>query len=88
VITRYGSFSSQADAEAHTCGILMAVLHTLKKRHMDVGAHLEGVLDQPAIDIHDAFPLLFSTGPTRDRRVTSQEEFSLTNVYLLYFRIF
>jgi hypothetical protein len=44
---------------------------------MDVGAHLEGVLDQPAIDIHDAFPLLFPTGPTRDRRVTSQEEFSL-----------
>jgi hypothetical protein len=63
----------------------MAVLHTLKKRHTDVGAHLEEVLDQPAIDIRDAFPLLFPTGPTRDRRVTSHEEFSLTNVYILVY---
>jgi transposase len=65
VIARKVSFGSQSDAGAHTRGILMTVLHTLKKRKVDVVAHLKGVLDHLAGDIHqDPFPLLFPTGPT------------------------
>ena len=42
----------------------MSVLHTLKKRDMDVVAHLKRVLDQLAFDLHqDPFPLLFPTSP-------------------------
>ena len=49
---------------AYARGILMSVLHTLKKRQVEVVAHLKGVLGQPAIDILQApFPLLFPTGP-------------------------
>jgi transposase len=65
VIARKVSFGSQSDAGAHTRGILMSVLHTLKKRGRDVVAHLKGVLDRLADDIHqDPWPLLFPEGPT------------------------
>jgi transposase len=43
VIARKVSFGSQSDAGAHTRGILMSVLHTLKTRQMDVVAHLKRV---------------------------------------------
>jgi hypothetical protein len=43
----------------------MSVLHTLKKRQMDVVAPLKAVLDQLALDIQqDPFPLLFPEAPT------------------------
>ena len=46
-------------------GILMSVLHTIKKRHMDVVAHLKRVLDHLGLDIQqDPFPLLFPEAPT------------------------
>jgi transposase len=65
VIARKVSFGSQSDAGAHTRGILMSVLHTLKKRHMDVVAQLKRVLDQLAFNLYqDPFPLLFPEGPT------------------------
>jgi transposase len=65
VIARKVSFGSQSDAGARTRGILMSVLHTLKKRQVDVVAHLKWVLDQLATDLRqDPFPLLFPTGPT------------------------
>jgi transposase len=64
VIARKVSFGSQSDAGAHTRGILMSVLHTLKKRQVDVVAHLKAVLDRLALDIHqDPFPLLFPEAP-------------------------
>lgn len=67
VIARKVSFGSQSDAGAHTRGILMSVLHTLKKRQVDVVAHLKGVLDRLADDLHqDPWPLLFPEGPTCD----------------------
>jgi hypothetical protein len=65
VIARKVSFGSQSDAGAHTRGLLMSVLHTLKKRGRDVVAHLKGGLDRLADDIHqDPWPLLFPEGPT------------------------
>jgi transposase len=65
VIARKVSFGSQSDAGARTRGILMSVLHTLKKRQVAVVAQLKRVLDQLAIDIHqDPFPLLFPTNST------------------------
>ena len=65
VIARRVSFGSPSDAGAHTRGILMSVLHTLKKRHMDVVAQLKRVLDQLAFNLYqDLFPLLFPEGPT------------------------
>jgi transposase len=65
VIARKVSFGSQSDAGAHTRGILMTVLHTLKKRQVDVVAHLKEVLDRLADDMsQDPFPLFFPTGPT------------------------
>jgi transposase len=64
-IARKVSFGSQSDAGAHTRGVLMSVLHTVKKRQVDGVAHLKRVLDQLALDIQQApFPLLFPTGPT------------------------
>jgi hypothetical protein len=43
----------------------MSVLHTLKKRQVDVVAHLKAVLDILALDSHqDPFPLLFPEAPT------------------------
>jgi transposase len=65
VIARKVSFGSQSDAGAHTRGILMTVLHTLKKQQVDVVAHLKGVLDRLAADrSQDPFRLFFPTGPT------------------------
>jgi hypothetical protein len=65
VIARKVSFGSQSDAGAHTRGVLMSVLHTLKKRGGDVVAQLKGGLDRLADDIHqDPWPLLFPEGPT------------------------
>lgn len=65
VIARKGSFGSQSDAGACTRGILMSVLHTLKKRQVDVVAHLKKGLDHLAQDIHqDPWPLLFPEDPT------------------------
>ena len=55
-----------SDAGARTRGILMSVLHTLKKRQVDVVGHLKRVLDHLAQDIHqDPWPLLFPEDPTR-----------------------
>jgi hypothetical protein len=43
----------------------MSVLHTLKKRQVDVVTHLKTVLDQLALDIQqDPFPILFPEAPT------------------------
>jgi transposase len=65
VIARNISFGSQSDAGAPTRGILMSVLQTLKKRQLDVVAHLKRVLDQLTIALHqDPFPLLFPTDST------------------------
>jgi transposase len=52
VIARKVSFGSQSDAGAHTRGMLMSVLHTLKKRQVDVVAHLKAVLDELALDLY------------------------------------
>jgi hypothetical protein len=65
VIARKVSVGSPSDAGAHMRGLLMSVRHTLKQRNVDVVAHLKGVLDQLAHEIHqDSFPFLFPTGPT------------------------
>jgi transposase len=66
VIARKVSFGSQSDAGAHTRGVLMTVLCTLKKRGLDVTTHLKHVLDELAKNIHqDPFPLLFSRDPPK-----------------------
>jgi hypothetical protein len=50
---------------AHTHGFLMTVLPTMKKRHVDMVAHLKGALDHLATALHhDPFPRLFPTGLT------------------------
>lgn len=60
VIARKSSFGSQSDAGAHTRGVLMTVLYSLKKQRVDVPSTLKAVLDELAKDIHqDPFPLLF-----------------------------
>jgi transposase len=60
VIARKTSFGSQSDAGAHTRGVLMSVLYSVKKRGVDVTSTLKAVLDELAKDIHqDPFPLLF-----------------------------
>jgi transposase len=65
VIARKVSFGSQSDAGAQTRSVLMSVLHTLKKRQVDVVAQLKRVLDQLALDLHqDPFLLLFPEAPT------------------------
>lgn len=65
VIARKVSFGSQSEAGARTRGLLMSVLHTLKKRQVEVVVHFKGVLDQLALDLRqDPFPLLFPSGPT------------------------
>ena len=64
VIARKVSFGSQSDAGAHTRGVLMTVLCSLKKRGVDVATHLKRVLDELAKNIHqDPFPLLFPRDP-------------------------
>jgi transposase len=51
VIARKTSFGSQSDTGAHTRGILMTVLHTLRKQGRDPTARLKTVLDSLAKDI-------------------------------------
>jgi transposase len=64
VIARKVSFGSQSDAGAHTRGVLMTVLGTLKKRGVDVATHLKHTLDELAKNIHqEPFPLLFPRDP-------------------------
>jgi transposase len=65
VIARKVSFGSQSDAGAQTRGVLMSVLHTLKKRQVDVVTHLKTVLDHLTLDLQqDPFPILFPQAPT------------------------
>lgn len=60
VIARKVSFGSSSDAGAHTRGVLMTVMQTLKKRGVDATAHLKHVLDELARNMNqDPFPLLF-----------------------------
>jgi transposase len=60
VIARKVSFGSSSDAGAHTRGVLMTVMQTLKKRGVDATSHLKHVLDELAHDMNqDPFPLLF-----------------------------
>ncbi len=60
VIARKVSFGSVSDAGAHTRSVLMTVLHSLKKRKVDVAGHLKKTLDQISQDMTlDPFPLLF-----------------------------
>jgi len=64
VIARKVSFGSQSDAGAHSRGVLMTTLNSLKKRGFDVATHLKHVLDELAKNIHqDPFPLLFPRDP-------------------------
>jgi hypothetical protein len=42
----------------------MLVVYTLKKRQVDIVAHLRAILDLLALDIHqDPFPFLFPEAP-------------------------
>jgi len=64
VIARKVSLGSQSDGGAYSRGVLMTVMHTLKKRGVDVAACLKYTLDQLAKDIsRDPFVLLFSHPP-------------------------
>jgi transposase len=64
VIARKVSFGSQSDGGAYTRGVLMTVMHTLKKRGVDVAACLKYTLDQLAKDMRrDPFSLLFPQPP-------------------------
>jgi hypothetical protein len=64
-LARKVSCGSPSEAGAHTRGVLLAVLHTLKKRGHDGVAHLTGVLDRLADAIHqDPWRRLFPEGPT------------------------
>jgi transposase len=66
VIARKTSFGSQSDAGAKTRGILMTVLHTLRKRYEDPTQRLKAALDCFANDSsHNVFSLLFSRDPPR-----------------------
>ena len=61
VIARKVSFASQLNAGANTRGILISVLHTLKKQQVEVLSHRKGVLDQRDQDLRqDRFALFFS----------------------------
>lgn len=60
VIARKVSFGSQSEAGAQTRGILMSLLHTLKKRQQDAEAYFKSLLDRLAADIQqDPVALLF-----------------------------
>lgn len=64
VIARKVSFGSQSDAGARTRETLMSVLHTLKKRGMDVAATLQSALDRLAADpATDLVALLLQPSP-------------------------
>ena len=66
VIARKTSFGSQSDAGARTRGILMTVLHTLRKQGADPTDRLKTALDALAQDIfQDPFRLLFPRYPPR-----------------------
>ena len=66
VIARKTSFGSQSDAGAKTRGILMTVLHTLRKQYDDPTQRLKDALDSLAHDpSQKAFDLLFSRDPPR-----------------------
>lgn len=66
VIARKTSFGSQSDAGAKTRGILMTVLHTLRKQGHDPTAQLKDALDQLAKNPSlKPFPLLFPRDPPR-----------------------
>ena len=60
VIARKTSFGSQSPAGAKTRGILMTVVHTLRKQGHDVAARLKSSLDALAVDARrDPYELLF-----------------------------
>jgi transposase len=60
VIARKNSFGSQSDRGARTREILMTVLHTLKKRGVDVYGVFKAALDRLAADASlDPYDLLF-----------------------------
>lgn len=61
VIARKVSFGSQSDAGAHTRGVLMSTLHSLRKNsRVDVTTALKQVLDRLAKDpSFDPYHLLF-----------------------------
>jgi transposase len=64
VIARKVSFGSQSDGGAYSRGVLMTIMHTLKKRGVDVAACLKYTLDQLAKDISmDPCSLLFPKPP-------------------------
>lgn len=66
VIARKTSFGSQSDAGAETRGILMTVLHTLRKRGHDPTTQIKEALDQLANNPSlRPFPVLFPRDPTR-----------------------
>jgi len=60
VIARKVSFGSQSDAGAHTRGVLMSVLHSLKKQGFDSANSLKKTLDLLADNpTLDPYPILF-----------------------------
>jgi len=64
VIARKVSFGSQSDGGAYTRGVLMTVVHTLKKQGVNAAARLKYTLDQLAKDMRmDPFSLLFPHPP-------------------------
>ena len=64
VIARKVSFGSVSDAGAHTRGIIMSALYSLKKHRFNLEYHLKSVLDQLAKDTsQDPYPLIFPKIP-------------------------
>lgn len=64
VIARKVSFGSQSNAGAHTRGVLMSILCSLRKQSADPVAQLKRTLDALVSDIRqDPFPLLFPNAP-------------------------
>ena len=64
VIARKVSFGSQSDGGAYTRGVLMTVMHTMKKQGVDVAARLKYTLDQLAKNMRmDPFDILFLHPP-------------------------
>ncbi len=73
VIARKTSFGSQSGEGARTRGVLMTVLHTLRKRGIRPGVGIKLALDALAVDqAQPAYPLLFPKseirGPISPRR--------------------
>jgi len=68
VIARKVSFGSQSEAGAHTRETLMTILHTLKKRGLNVAATLQTALDRVGENTSlDASALLFNPRPPKKR---------------------